>query len=364
MRAHDGIPRRPRLTGSAPHRQRGLSLVELMVAITIGALLLGGAVSLFISNKVTYQVTNDLSRLQENARFALEMMVRDIRMAGHFGCVNDLSKVTSNISPAPAAGSLWDVSSPLEGVNNAVATDTWYPSGRNIDTSGLGSAGDLAAGTDAITIRYARGTGEPLTGGSNTLIDVDDVSDFVVNDIAVVSDCGAADVFTITGVSTSNTQITPNNLTRSYEPDTNPTVSSYYGVRYYVGNNGITDSDGTPHRSLYRGQPVLVGGTTLTEQPQELIDGVEQMQLLYGIDADQDGAPDSYVRAGSGALDEAAEWRTVVAVRVAMLLRTVDEYGNIEDERTYQLDDETAISPADNRQRRLFTVTAVVRNLQ
>lgn len=350
-------------TMASARRQQGLSLVELLVAITIGAILLGGAVSLFVSNKVTYQVTSDLSRLQENARFALELMVRDIRMAGYFGCVNDLSKVTSNLNPAPAAGSLWDISSPLEGVNNAVGTDTWYPSGRNVDVGGLGSAGNIAAGTDAILVRYATGVGEEITAGSNSFLEVNDVTDFAEDNVAVVSDCGAADLFTITGVDTANTRITPNALSRIYEADSNPTASNFYAVRYYLGNNGITDADGSVHRSLYRQQPVLAGGA-LTEQAQELIDGVEQMQLLYGVDTNADGAPDSYVRAGSGALNDAAEWRTVVAVRISLLLRTVEEYGNVADERSYQLDDETAIAPGDNRQRRLFTVTAVVRNLQ
>ena len=135
-------------------------------------------------------------------------------------------------------------------------------------------------------------------------------------------------------------------------------------MRYFVGDNGIDDDDGSPNFSLYRQQLGLVGTTLGELAPQELIDGVEQMQILYGVDDDDDGAPDAYVRAGEAALDEDSEWRTVVSVNVSLLLRTVDEYGNTTDPRTYQLDDETAVTPADRRQRRLFAVTAVVRNLQ
>ena len=349
--------------GRNARREGGLSLVELLVAITIGAVLLGGAVSLFVSNKVTYQVTNDLSRLQENARFALDLMLRDIRMAGHFGCVNDLSKVSNNVTGVNA-GDLLDITVPLEGVNNAVSAGTWIPSGKVITTGGLGSAGDLAPGTDAITIRYAQGTGEAITDGSSTLLDVDDVTDFEANNVAVVSDCGAADLFTVTAIDTANTLVTPNALSRSYESRSNPTLANYYAVRYFIGDNGVDDADGSPHFSLYRQQLGLVAGALAELAPQELIDGVEQMQILYGVDDDADGAPEAYVRAGEAALDADAEWRSVVSVRVSLLLRTVDEYGNTTDPRTYQLDDEAAVTPADRRQRRLFAVTAVVRNLQ
>ena len=77
-----------RIAKNTYKRMRGLSLVELMVAITIGAILLGGAVTLFINNRDTYKTTNELSRLQETARYALDMIVKDIRMAGYFGCAD------------------------------------------------------------------------------------------------------------------------------------------------------------------------------------------------------------------------------------------------------------------------------------
>ena len=351
---------------AAANRQRGLSLVELMVAITIGALLLGGAVSLFVSNKVTYQVTSDLSRLQENARFALDTMVRDIRMAGYFGCANDMTKITNNTGFT--GGTLWDVSSALEGVNNAADTGTWSPSGRDVNTSGTGTTGDIAAGTDAITVRYASGAGVPVTASTPTLITVSDVSEFTVKDVAVISDCGATDVFLVSAKNTSSNQLTPNALSRAYDPTANPTASTFYAARYYVANNGLTDPDGTPHKSLFRETNIFdpVAGAPKPD-PRELIDGVEDMQILYGLDTNADSAPDIYVDAGATELDSAAEWRSVVAVRIALLLRTIDQYGRVIDQKVYRLlgPSGPAFGPYnDTRQRRLFITTAVVRNLQ
>ena len=144
-------------------------------------------------------------------------------------------------------------------------------------------------------------------------------------------------------------------------------------MRYYVGDNGVDDADGSPHYSLFREQ--ILPGPAVDRD--ELVDGVEHMQLLYGVDSDDDGAPDSYLRAGDGGLDQPAEWRNVVAVRIGLLMRTVDEYGNVVDPTRYALldnDDPTLLVNAtadgtgyrfnDRRQRRQFTITAVVRNLQ
>ena len=70
----------------------GLSLVELMIALLIGTILLIGVVQVFGASRTAYQLSEGMSRTQENARFALDYLQRDIRMAGHFGCVNDQAR--------------------------------------------------------------------------------------------------------------------------------------------------------------------------------------------------------------------------------------------------------------------------------
>ena len=75
---------------SAPtsRNQRGLTLVELMIAMLLGLFLLGGLLQIFISSKQTNRMQEGLSRLQENGRFAMDFMTRDIRLAGFMGCSN------------------------------------------------------------------------------------------------------------------------------------------------------------------------------------------------------------------------------------------------------------------------------------
>ena len=82
------------------NQQRGLSLIELMVAIVISSLLMAGTIQIFVNNKKTYQVQEAVSRLQENGRFGMQFLTRDIRMADFWGCVGSISKVTNQVRVA------------------------------------------------------------------------------------------------------------------------------------------------------------------------------------------------------------------------------------------------------------------------
>lgn len=61
------------------HRQHGLTLLEIMVALFIGVFVLTGVVQTFVSSKQTYRIQDNMGRLQENGRFAIEYLSRDLR---------------------------------------------------------------------------------------------------------------------------------------------------------------------------------------------------------------------------------------------------------------------------------------------
>ena len=68
--------------------QKGLTLIELMIAMLLGVFLIGGILQIFISTKQSYRMQENLSRLQENGRFAMDFIARDMRMTGYWGCLN------------------------------------------------------------------------------------------------------------------------------------------------------------------------------------------------------------------------------------------------------------------------------------
>lgn len=371
--------------GRAPKRgQTGFSIVELLVAIALGGILMTGAISLFVNNRDMSRMTTDIARMQETARFAMEMILNDARMAGYFGCVNNMdADVFKSHVTVDNAGELWDTTNPIEGFE---ADDTqWYPSGFTHGGTLIGTTGDdglMLAGTDAITFRYLSGTfaadagldetpyAEIVASTASTVTanDLDGAGDFATKDIAGVSDCGGVDIF-IVGARAGDTLTMFDSdggvFARPYEPTNGPMVAPLVARRYYIGRN----TRGNP--ALYReviDYPAS-GADDYEVANRELLEGVENMQILYGLDRDDNGTPDFYTQAGSTELDEDLEWLDVVSVKVALLVRSANEHRFGESEtvirdRTYDLLDEADLTFNDLRRRRQFTSTALLRNLQ
>ena len=92
---------------SLQQKQNGLTLIELLIAMLLGTLMILGATSMFTANKRVYKEIDYQGRLAENARFAMEMMIRDLRMTGFIGCAiqqdvsSDLNIITGT-TPDPA----------------------------------------------------------------------------------------------------------------------------------------------------------------------------------------------------------------------------------------------------------------------
>ncbi|MDO9240573.1 MAG: prepilin-type N-terminal cleavage/methylation domain-containing protein, partial [Methylicorpusculum sp.] len=134
-------------------KQSGMTLVEIMISLLIGAILLGGVLQIFISTKQTYRMQEGLSRLQENARFAMEFLTFDIRMAGYQGCpsINTLSpKIIAEPAPTFLVGGQFMA---VNGANDVA--ENW---------STAACANQCIAGTDTIAIMLGENCGGQLTG--------------------------------------------------------------------------------------------------------------------------------------------------------------------------------------------------------
>lgn len=124
---------------NALRKQHGLTLVELMIAMTIGLLLLGGITSIMISSRQTYRVNEALSRMQDNARYAFQVLSRDIRMAGYFGCVG--SDVTPTNTLSGPTDFLWNFKQTIYGYE--ATSDTAWNLTPDSSITSLWAAGTL-----------------------------------------------------------------------------------------------------------------------------------------------------------------------------------------------------------------------------
>ena len=336
-------------------RQTGMTLVEIMIALLIGVFLLAGVLQIFINARQTYRMEENLSRLQENGRFAMAFISKDLRMAGYMGCAS-LSSLTPVIdatpqhpNPNPAVNPFINLSA-IIGVNDVA---------NNWNASACAASNQCVANTDAVTVQYAGSCGGYLTGNmasdnANIQIPADNTCDIEQYDTLLISDCSAADVFIATSASSgsgkqtiahANNQNASPKLSKVYGPDAEIFVLRSYS--YFVR----TGSSGRPALWRLDNTKAVVDGVN----PVELLEDIENIQILYGEDTDADGVPNYYVPSNS-----IANTANVISIRVNVLVASAADRLTSEP-RAYTFND-TTTTPTDRRLRRVFTATLAVRN--
>ncbi|ADE14084.1 type IV pilus assembly protein PilW [Nitrosococcus halophilus Nc 4] len=327
--------------------QQGLSIVEILVALTAGFILIGSITQIFANSKQGYRVQEALSRLQENGRFAIEFISRDVRSAGFFGCAGSTTRIVNTLNNANQYA--WDFSTALQGFE-AASPGTWAPALDTSITNPLDSR-------DVITIRHASGDPTQVVlhpGGTppgSADIQTNPGNGLNQFDVVMVSDCIDSAIFQISsanpdtsGSLAHNTGVgTPGNATQELgkEYTNKATVIRVTTSTYYLRNN----AEGDP--ALYR----IAGNAA----PQELIEGVEDMQILYGEDTDGNREANAYVTA-----DNVIDWNNVINVRLSLLLQTLED-NLAATPQPYTFNGATT-TPNDRRLRRVFTATVNLRN--
>ena len=303
-------------------RQKGFSLVELMVSLVLGGLIIAAVGTVYLGSRQSFRTQDAMARMQEGARYAFETMSFDARQVG-FGCES------VNTNPVDATWYKNLFKQPLLG----------YESGSGLPASVTGEL----ANTDAFMVLRADKTRESrLTSATTTAtahglgnggwgVVTEAYSDATVYQATTAS--GTA--ITLDGASALPCKAVPVVATANYR------LLPLSGHIYYIRNNG----DGEP--SLYR-ETLLADGSS---EAQELIEGVEDMQITYGEDTstatvaecpDDICSANTYVEA-----DDVTNWNRVVSVRVVLSMRTP----------------ETGVSVGgDGRIHRSFTTTIAVRN--
>lgn len=337
-----------------PKKLSGVTLVELMIALAIGTILVLGLVQVFAASRAAYQMSEGLSRVQENARFAMHFVQRDLRMAGHFGCATDQSHrldggagIGDRIElhfPTPVAYPL-DFTTSVQGyeatgtgpgseVVIGDAASGWEPA-LPAEISGLGAL----EGSDILVLRYLYGEGVPLRSldatSGDTVLSIEParwngLTSGGVSEPRIfgLSDCHQADVFSVPAgaVNPGAGVITVGGAGLGARYDavaaalTNPGETQLRLFRaesivYYVAP-GMA---GTP--SLYRARSN--GGDYVAT---ELVEGVESMQFLYGLDVSASG-PRGYVTEHRTAETLATSpdlWLSVGMVQVGFLSASPD----------------------------------------
>lgn len=334
-------------------RQRGIGLVEIMIAVTLGIIVTGAVVQIYLSTKRQNDMQGGLSGRQEVSRYATQLIQRDLQMAGFRGCLRDLGTVVNTLNNP--ADFLNNYARHVEGFEDVVSADLpgEVTTGGNV----------VVADTDVLVIRTVDSPDLQLTANMVnsssdpvTVIDLDPAAPDTptTGDIMLVTDCGGSAIFEVTGFDAGTGTIahdagggapgnSSKNLARRYTAGAQ--LFTLRTTTYFIRAN----AQGIP--GLWR----RVG----TGDPQELAEGVEDMQILYGEDTiGNDQVPDLYRTA-----DTVVNWNNVVSLQVALLVSSVREQVADADPRTFVLLDEAAVGPfSDGRLRQIVSFTVAVRN--
>lgn len=280
-------------------RRRGFTLVELIIAMAISAIVLAMAIGVYKRQERSYALQNEISERQQNVRVAMDMIVRDLRLAGHATSFQTVSNID------------------LDGDG---AADSLIVNARdNMPTMADG----IADGTDVITIVYARmpyqlqsGPPSEFSQGNNIVLasldwDADGLNDIGLNatwqmPFGVIYDFAKGTTFRISAEAGSTLSTVP--AVGNYGPGSY--VSPLNIVRYWVDNEntqGAADAlDPAMPRLMRRNFGRDIGPETVAEN-------ITNLQLQYGLDRDADGAIDAWVNDFSQPTDRAED---TVAVRV------------------------------------------------
>ncbi|MEZ5564471.1 MAG: PilW family protein [Gammaproteobacteria bacterium] len=283
------------------HQQAGMTLVELTVAMAIGLFLIGGALYVYGQSRNSYRASDSLARLQESARFAMDTLEPDIRLARYWGLNAEPARITvtpgltARCSGIAAPWALNDLSAAVE-----VLDDNW-----TLPCSAFNNA--PRADSDVLIVRHA----EPWQAGIQP---VADGSRMQVQTTLARGQVFQSAVAPGLGAATSINNVTVN--------------------AYYVSNQSSFDAATPSLRRLTLGP----GGDFDDE---EVIPGVENLQVQLGMDTNGDGVVDRYVDGDQPLVDPASASfdpdAKVVAVRLWLLVGTPADDPGWQDDQHYSL---------------------------
>lgn len=355
-----------------PSNQLGLSLVELLISMVIAAFIFSGVLTVMLSSRNSHVSEQETGMLQENQRFATALLTRDIRLAGSFGCgATERASVVNSVDPLVVAdGGLLDGGA-LMGYEGTSDTSS-FPSGFQANA---------AAGSDAIILRYA----DPDTSVSikshspnSAVMHLHQDHRFNEDDILMVVDstCRHVGVFQLTAGNSnkinhnagSNRGDAGNCTKVLFAPSSIDCTSASCGPVSCGGYSAAAYGDGSEvmqfvANAYYIGPSTVLPGVTalkrqvlseMSTRAEEIAQGVESMELLYGVDTDtpKDGDIDRFVSA-----DNVVDWTAVLAVRFNLIFRSQIELFDADQTVTIN-----GVSYTDRYLRKLSSSTVQVRN--
>jgi len=299
------------------YQQQGHTLLELMLSLSLGLFILTASLSFYQSTQKAQKMQKVIGIAKENAKFAFDLIKSDIQMAGFYGCISKLkeSHITNTLNNPDDFK--WNFLQAIFVSKNSGAKQ-WSPP---LDASLVNA--DVYTG-DVLTLRYAdRQEFNIAAHDSNDApIKTTEKNNLRRYDYALVSDCVSGSIFQKTNSSTGSLTIkhniasVPNKYAGNATEDLGYTFSDkaklrrLYSISYYIAKK----TGRIP--ALYRKEGA--------RRAEEVISGIADLQLRFGIDNNADGAMDTYLSADQ--VQAANQWNKVVLLNLSIVSKAYKEH--------------------------------------
>lgn len=310
----------------SPCGQKGVSLIELMIALAIGLVIVGAATLAFIGANQTRTEIDKTSRQYENGRYALQLLTNELRLAGFWG---DFFADGGYAIAEPA--NPCNISTALElGWNTAAAT--YPPHIRGWDNASPECNGMVRrADTDVILVRHA----------GTDVIATSELGGYSNNILLQMSRC-TADNATGPLVKLGSTGAAGFTYKKKMTGDAAGVCSGTADLRRLLTYIYFVDTDAILHR--------LEVAADNTWSDVKLVDGIEELQIEYDVDTSGDGIPDTLDQLATGV----AGWADVMSATVYVLARNTETTSGHADAKTYQLGARTVAAKNDGYKRHVY----------
>lgn len=331
MKSHTSVYR-----GGAGWAQ-GFSLIELMVAIAIGLIILAALLTLFVNTSGTRNEIDRMNRQIENGRYATELLREDVQLAGFFGEMDMVSVAAAPATlPDPCSTTLQEQTYPAGGNSGILRLAVQGVNDYSAGLSCLSGANAVKPGTDVLVVRRVK-TCVAGAAGCDALTDG--------KPYLQVSMCATPTVVSASTLKTHAVALKPNTTEFVHllkDCTTASPLRPYVIYLYFVGTDNI----------LKRAQFTGSAMSNVTS----LVDGIENLQLEYGVDNDNDGNADTYVANPASV----ADWANVVTVQINLLARNPETSPGYKDTKIYNLGPSAgAVGPFNDGYRRHVYATLV-----
>ena len=306
-------------------QQRGLSLVELLVAIAIGAVLIFGATQAYVDSRNAYTVNESVSRMQETARYAMSVLEPDIRMANYWGLLKGAEPITNKASKTD----------PVASFAGGAATDC----GNNFGV-------DLENGIEGTDASYPTTAPKCKPFNDNRMPTSDTITVRRASRIPSSSPTavGPLRVCSTHTNGTLATSSTPPLCAAALTADANDPIALMSDLivnLYYVDND--SDGSGTTGNGIPSLRRQWLNPATKEFKDQEIIRNVEDLQVQFGVDRTGGfgtgrGAATQYLEAGTdltNLLTSTTKPAQIVSVRIWLLVRADTPEVGFTDTRVY-----------------------------